>query len=297
MDSTLAGKTGINERKMQIFDKIHDMQDVLHALEKKGKTIGFVPTMGALHAGHLSLVQKAADENDIVVVSIFVNPTQFNNPDDLKNYPHTPEADEIMLKNIHVDFLFKPNVNEIYHGNESINEIPNVGRLGELMEGVHRRGHFSGVVQIVKRLFEIVRPTRAYFGEKDFQQLAIIRNMVNKIAMPVNIVPCQTIREENGLAMSSRNMRLTDDEKKAASEIFRALIYVKENTGKTNPQILIQEAIQKINSNAGLKVEYIEIADEENLEPVSDWKNHKSVRVFAAVFCNSIRLIDNIKLY
>ena len=165
------------------------------------------------------------------------------------------------------------------------------------MEGVHRRGHFSGVVQIVKRLFEIVRPTRAYFGEKDFQQLAIIRNMVNKIAMPVNIVPCQTIREENGLAMSSRNMRLTDDEKKAASEIFRALIYVKENTGKTNPQILIQEAIQKINSNAGLKVEYIEIADEENLEPVSDWKNHKSVRVFAAVFCNSIRLIDNIKLY
>ena len=282
---------------MLIFNEVSSFQEKLDELRKSGKTIGFVPTMGALHAGHISLVLKAASENDVVVVSIFVNPTQFNNLEDLKNYPKTPEKDHKMLEENKVDILFSPEVNEIYKGKENERDIIPLGQLEDVMEGEHRPGHFSGVVQIVSRLFEIVKPQKAYFGEKDFQQLAVIHYMTDLLRFPVEIIGCPTVREKSGLAMSSRNLRLSEEGLTIAAEISKALKYAQRHWQTNQPRSLKEEVISRIESTGELTIEYIELADEATLEKVVHWKNHKHVRCFAAVFCEEIRLIDNIRIF
>lgn len=282
---------------MLIFKEILTLSDHLASLRKNGKSIGFVPTMGALHQGHISLVHRAAAENDVVVSSIFVNPTQFNNPDDLKNYPRTPENDQQLLELNKVDILFSPTVEEIYDGRKSNYPELDLGLLGKVMEGTHRPGHFAGVVNVVSRLFEIVKPEKSYFGEKDFQQLAVIRFMTKEFGFSVRIIGCPTIREKNGLAMSSRNLRLSEKGREEASAIFSALNFAVKNRENHSPTELKKAVQRKIESVDSLTIEYIEIADEESLQPVADWNNLFHVRCFAAVLCENIRLIDNMRLY
>ena len=289
--------TSQKDENMVICDKINDLQDNLARLKMGKKRVGFVPTMGALHAGHASLIHKARSENDIVVVSIFVNPTQFTNQSDLKNYPRTPESDHQLLKNCNVDLLFSPAVSEIYPEGNAAKKFPDMGPISNVMEGVFRPGHFDGVVEIVWHLFEMVKPDFAYFGEKDFQQLAIIRKMVDVMHRSEKIVACKTVREANGLAMSSRNLRLTEKGREEASEIYRTLIYMKENRDRFSPGELKSEAIKRIQANPALKVEYVEIADEISLQPVTFWENNLHLRAFAAVYCEEIRLIDNLPLF
>ena len=281
---------------MLILNKISELSVYLEKHRSLKRKIGFVPTMGALHEGHISLVNKAKKENDIVVVSIFVNPTQFNNPEDLKNYPRTPKEDEKMLGENNVDIIFSPLVEEIYNPETIKKNVLELGQIADVMEGVHRPGHFDGVVQIVSKLFEIVKPQKAYFGEKDFQQLAVIRLMVNKIRFPVEIIACPTVREKSGLAMSSRNLKLSKNGLQDAAEISKTLFYVKENWKKFNPVDLKERAIEMIESSGKLKVEYVEISEEESLQPAKEWNPNKHIRCFAAVYCEEIRLIDNIQL-
>ena len=281
---------------MLIINKISELSVYLEKYRSQKKKIGFVPTMGALHKGHISLVNRAKKENDIVVVSIFVNPTQFNNPEDLKNYPRTPKEDEKMLRENNVDIIFSPIVEEIYNPDTIKKNVLELGQIADVMEGIHRPGHFDGVVQIVSKLFEIVKPQKAYFGEKDFQQLAVIRLMVNKIHFPVEIIACPTVREKSGLAMSSRNLKLSKKGLQDAVEISKTLFYVKENWKKFNPADIKERAIEMIESSGKLKVEYVEISEEESLQPINDWNPKKHFRCFAAVYCEDIRLIDNIQL-
>jgi pantoate--beta-alanine ligase len=251
--------------------------------------------MGALHAGHLSLVEKAKAENDRVYVSIFVNPTQFNNQSDLKNYPRTPEADIQLLTNAGVDFLFAPTVEEMYDKGLDHGKEIDLGDLEKVMEGEHRPGHFKGVVQVVSRLFDIVKPTTAYFGEKDFQQLAVIRKMTADLNYNIIIKGCPTKRESNGLAMSSRNLRLSEEERETAANIYKALCFVRDNWRTIGQEEAIRIGIEMINSHEPLKVEYLQIADAKDLQPVSDTQSDKEVRIFTAVFCGPVRLIDNIE--
>jgi pantoate--beta-alanine ligase len=281
---------------MQIFDKIQDFTNYMSKLRQQNLKIGFVPTMGALHSGHISLIEKAKKENDITAVSIFVNPTQFNNADDLKNYPKTPDEDIRMLKNCNTNILLTPSVQEMYSNNFQKEEILKLGSIAEVMEGVHRPGHFNGVVQVVSMLFQLVKPDRAYFGEKDFQQLAIIRYMTEKLKLPVKITGCPTVRESSGLAMSSRNLKLSKDELNEATAISKALFYVRDNRKNHSVDEIKKLAIAMIESSGKLKVEYVEIADEATLQAARDWNQFKSIRCFAAVFCNKVRLIDNVKL-
>lgn len=282
---------------MLIFNKVNELIAHLETIRLKNKKIGFVPTMGALHQGHISLVEKAKKQNDIVVVSIFVNPTQFNNTEDLKNYPRTPDEDRRMLIENNADIIFSPLVEEIYKPDSIKKRELQLGKIAEVMEGVYRPGHFVGVVQIVSKLFEIVRPQRAYFGEKDFQQLAIIRLMVRDFGFPVEIVACQTIREKSGIAMSSRNLKLSKQGLKDAVEIYKALIYVKKNWRHFQPEELKNKTLTMIESSGKLKVEYVEIVDEETLQPILNWDDHKHIRCFATVYCDKIRLIDNIQVF
>jgi pantoate--beta-alanine ligase len=277
---------------MLIFDKIAPLQKELKRLRSNGKKIGFVPTMGALHAGHLSLITSARESNDVVVASIFVNPTQFNNAEDLNNYPRTPEADIELLRKAGTDIVFIPPTDEIYNDSNRNEIIPEPGSIAEVMEGIHRPGHFKGVMMVVTRLFKIVEPINAYFGEKDYQQLAIIRFMVKELKQPVNIIACPTVREKNGLAMSSRNLRLTESEKKKAGVISESLNYISRNWNLSEEEKLIQNA-KKMIEQEGFKVEYIEVADSEKLQPAKKSPN-KKLRAFAAVFCGDVRLIDNI---
>lgn len=260
------------------------------------KTIGFVPTMGALHSGHLSLVRRALAENDVVVSSVFVNPTQFNNQNDLKAYPRMPEQDAKLLEQAGCHVLFMPDSAELYpKGIESENF--DFGLLGEVMEGKYRPGHFAGMATIVKRLFNLVTPTRAYFGEKDFQQLAIIRQLVKQEKLPIEIVGCSIEREADGLAMSSRNTRLNARQRVAASVIFESLQQLKEMVGEKELTKARVKTIENLNAHPELAVEYLEIADSETLQPVSSWNESKAPRAFVALFCGEVRLIDNIALY
>ena len=297
MNLTLGKNILLEEYKVLIFNKINNLTAHLERVRLPDKKIGFVPTMGALHQGHISLVEKAKKENDLVVISIFVNPSQFNNPDDLKNYPQTPVEDHLLLDKNKADIIFSPPVEEInnYSNTKKINS--DLGNLANVMEGIHRPGHFDGVIQIVSRLFDIVKPGRAYFGEKDFQQLTIIKLMTDKLKYPVEIIACPTIREESGLAMSSRNLKLSKEGLKNAAEISMVLNYVKDNHGKFPVDVLIKLATQMIESSGKLKVEYLEIADEETLQPVQSWEQYKHVRCFAAVYCEGVRLIDNVQLF
>jgi pantoate--beta-alanine ligase len=281
-------------KKMQIFRSKSELNAALNALRNRGKSIGFVPTMGALHEGHISLVKKAKEACDTVIVSIFVNPTQFNNATDLARYPRIPEKDLPMLEAAGTDILFMPEVTEMYpEGAVSSSTSLPLGALGEVMEGKHRPGHFGGVTTIVRKLFEAVGECKAFFGQKDFQQLAVVRFMVKHENLPVEIISCPIIREADGLAMSSRNMRLTPEQRKAALVLSRALFAVeREWRSKSIPEL--HELVNAImNEEPSVKLEYFEIADRDTLETATEKKN--AVACIAA-YVGEIRLIDNVIL-
>ncbi len=281
---------------MRVFTKKEEIQKHLRELKAKGQSIGFVPTMGALHQGHISLVQRSLEDNDVVVVSIFVNPTQFDNSEDLDKYPRTLERDTDLLSNVSADILvYAPTVQDIYE-NEVKSEHFSFGGLEFEMEGKFRAGHFDGVGTIVKRLFEIVEPDNAYFGEKDFQQLAIIKAMVKIHELPVNVVGCPIHRETNGLAMSSRNERLKPEYKKAAPFIYKTLKSAKKQFGTKSAKEVTEWVEKQFDKQEFLKLEYFTIADVETLKPVKRKSNKKKYRAFIAAYADDIRLIDNIAL-
>lgn len=276
---------------MKLVRTVEDLQqELMKAGHEQGP--GFVPTMGALHQGHLSLVKQAVAENKVVVVSIFVNPTQFNDPKDLERYPRTLEADLALLEPTGCSIVFAPAVHEIYP--EKDTRKFNFGDLEKVMEGRFRPGHFNGVAQVVSRLFEMVKPAKAYFGLKDFQQLAIIKNMVKQLQLPVEIVPCAIVREPGGLAMSSRNELLTSEQRENAVAISKTLFKAKELRGQKNVRELAEWVISEVNNNPFLEVEYFEIVDDEQLQPVKSWDDNSIKVGCIAVYCGKIRLIDNI---
>ena len=260
------------------------------------KSIGFVPTMGALHKGHLSLIHKCHQENDLVIVSIFVNPTQFDNINDLKKYPRSIKKDSRLIDTISNDIIiFNPNPEEIYCGNISSKNYT-FGGLEFEMEGKYRKGHFDGVGTILELLFNLIKPDNAYFGEKDFQQLQIVKKMVAKSNLEVEVIGCKIKRESDGLAMSSRNALLTKEQRENASLIFKVLSEVKEKVSSNTLDEIYAFVKAKFTSNPYLKLEYFQIADEETLTDVSNLLNAQKTRAFIAVFAGNVRLIDNIKL-
>ena len=278
---------------MKIIHPIKDLQTELSELKAQGKKVGLVPTMGALHAGHASLVKRSVNENDVTVVSVFVNPTQFNDKNDLVKYPRTLDADCKLLESCGVTFVFAPSVEEIYP--EPDTRRFSYAPLDTVMEGAFRPGHFNGVCQIVSKLFDIVKPHCAYFGEKDFQQLAIIREMVRQMKFDLEIVGCPIVREEDGLALSSRNARLSAEERENALNISRTLF--KSRTFATTHSVsetqkMVEDAIA---AAPGLRLEYFEIVDGNTLQKVGDWNDTSYVVGCITVFCGEVRLIDNIK--
>lgn len=278
---------------MKIIDTISELENQLQGYRHKGETIGLVPTMGALHQGHASLVERCVADNKISIVSLFVNPTQFNNKEDLKHYPRTPEKDHELLERLGVDYVFSPSVEEMYP--EEDKRVFDFGQLDKVMEGEFRPGHFNGVAQIVSKLFDIVKPDNAYFGEKDFQQLAIVKDMVRQLQMPVNIIGMPIVRESSGLAMSSRNQRLSEEQKKNASEVYKVLNESKLMIDKFIPYELVNYVSESINKVSGLKVEYFQIVDGDNLQPVTSWSDSDYIVGCIALFCGEVRLIDNIR--
>ena len=278
---------------MEIVHTIKDLQAALAALRAQGKTVGLVPTMGALHAGHASLVKRCVAENDAAVVSVFVNPTQFNDKNDLAKYPRTLDADCRLLEQCGAAFAFAPSVEEMYP--EPDTRQFSYAPLDTVMEGKYRPGHFNGVCQIVSKLFEVVKPDRAYFGEKDFQQLAIIREMVRQLKFPLQIVGCPIVREEDGLALSSRNARLSAEERKQALKISQTLFascdYAKSHT-VAETQKFVEDAIE---AAPGLRLEYFELVDGNTLQKIANWEDTSYAVGCITVFCGEVRLIDNIK--
>ncbi len=263
----------------------------IYAWKEAGLSIGFVPTMGALHQGHLSLIQKAAEQCDIVVCSIFVNPIQFNNPGDLEKYPITIEKDLDLLEETGCDLVFIPDTEEMYP--EPVKESYSFGSLEQVLEGACRPGHFNGVAVVVKRLFDIVMPDKAFFGEKDFQQLLIIKALVKQCSLPVEIVPCAIVREDDGLAMSSRNVRLTDHQRRNAPFLFETLKKAAAMGPSESVDAIVKWGNDQINNHPDFKPEYFCIADCELLQPVADKINHKSARLLVAAWMGDVRLIDN----
>ncbi|MBC7525030.1 MAG: pantoate--beta-alanine ligase [Flavobacterium sp.] len=279
---------------MLIFNKKTDLQHFLESKKSSTTTIGFVPTMGALHLGHLSLLKKSIFQNDITVISIFVNPTQFNNPDDLKKYPRTLDADVEKIKSVSENILiYAPDITDIYNDNATTTHF-NFDGLENQMEGKFRPGHFDGVGTVVKKLFEIVKPTNAYFGEKDFQQMQIIKKLVSKNKIPVNVIGCEIFREKNGLAMSSRNERLTNQEKEKASLIYKTLTQAKTLFSSKTAQKVGEYVTKEFKKHPEFELEYFEIADEATLKSCIRKNKNKKYRGFIAVFINKIRLIDTI---
>ena len=280
---------------MQVFHKIVELQNKLFEDRKNGKSVGLVPTMGALHEGHASLVKKSVKDNDVTVVSVFVNPTQFNDPKDLSSYPRDIEADCKLLEEVGADYVFTPSVEEMYPTPDTRHfEFPPISTV---MEGAHRPGHFSGVCQVVSRLFYITRPDKAYFGEKDWQQIAVVKAMVRSLNLNVKIVECPIIRDTDGLARSSRNALLSADEREIAPNIFKALKESIEYSKKHNISETHDYVVEKINSVNGLEVEYFEIVDGNTLQRVSDWNDSEYIVGCITVYCGKrpVRLIDHIK--
>ena len=281
---------------MEIIRTVNRLAQVVDAARRDGKTIGLVPTMGALHAGHKSLVDRARRENDVVVVSVFVNPTQFNNADDLRTYPPTEEADCAMLEGCGADYAFVPTPDEVYP--EPDNRVFDLGPVAEVMEGAMRPGHFNGVAQIVSKLFAWAKPTRAYFGEKDFQQIAVIRRMVELEGFDLEIVPCPIVRETDGLALSSRNVRLSPEARAIAPQIHRILAdsvdLKKQGYEADQVEKLTLDAINNID---GLEAEYYSIVDARTMQPISRWADAGDLGAAgcATVYCGGVRLIDNIR--
>jgi pantoate--beta-alanine ligase len=294
---------------MIIFNSIAELQKHLDSMREEQKKIGFVPTMGALHEGHISLIQAARQGSDHVISSIFVNPTQFNDLSDLEKYPRTMEADCRMLENAGCDSVFAPDIGEIYSPAELELKRRNVedkswtegkkvdfGLLDKVMEGALRPGHFNGVAQVVSKLFRIIRPDVAFFGRKDFQQLVIIKSMVKQLGMPVRIVSCPTLREPNGLAMSSRNERLSPGDREKAGMIYDTLCFLKQNSSSGDVEGLKRQALAMISSEPGLEPEYLEIVDPDTLLPLKGEKNLSGAVACIAVKLGSVRLIDNMTL-
>lgn len=281
---------------MLIFTENEALTTHLSSFKATKKSIGFVPTMGALHQGHLSLIDKSLQENDITVMSIFVNPTQFNNQEDLAKYPRTLENDVEKIKALNTSvIIFAPTVSDIYKENV-VSQKFEYDNLEHQMEGKHREGHFNGVGTIIKRLFEIIKPSNAYFGEKDFQQLQIVKKLVSKYVIPVNIIGCSIYREENGLAMSSRNERLSKQSREKAAIIFATLNEAKELFKVKSAKEVTEIVVNKFKKTSDFKLEYFEIADESNLLTCKRKDKNKSYRAFIAVFIEDIRLIDNISM-
>ena len=283
---------------MQIINTKQELVKQMAACVRQGKTIGFVPTMGALHAGHASLVKQACAENEVCVVSVFVNPTQFNNKEDLLKYPRNLTKDAELLADLGVHFVFAPTPEEMYSQDEMEQEFSfDFAGLDQVMEGKMRPGHFNGVVQVVSRLFDLVRPTNAYFGEKDFQQLAIIHHMVERSSLSdrytdLHIVDCPIVREASGLAMSSRNERLSVEEKQTAVAISQTLFASLQWAKTASVKEVQQRVIDTINAVDGLEVEYYEIVDKNTLQPTDNWDNAVGC---VTVYCGPVRLIDNIR--
>ena len=281
---------------MEIVRKVNNISELCSRAGEEGKTIGLVPTMGALHAGHISLIERARKENDIVVVSVFVNPTQFNNPDDLRTYPRTEEADCRKLEAAGVDYAFIPSVEEIYPKEDT--RVFDLGPVAEVMEGAMRPGHFNGVAQIVSRLFAMVNPTRAYFGEKDFQQIAVIRRMAELEGFDtIDIIACPIKREEDGLAMSSRNVRLTPRQREIAPNIHAILVESTKLAGELTLDETIKYVVDKINSFEEMEVEYYQIVNPLTMQPIKQWSEATAGESVGCitVYLGDVRLIDNIK--
>ena len=280
---------------MQIFEKIPALNQTLNRLRSDNVKIGFVPTMGAIHNGHISLINKALEENEQVVCSIYVNPKQFNNQEDLKNYPRTLKEDVELIQSTNCNILFVPSTEEIYPP-EEIQPEYDFGHLDKIMEGLHRPGHFQGVGAVIQRLFEIIKPQRAYFGSKDYQQVAIIRKLTENLNLSVKIVSCPTQREPDGLAMSSRNKNLTGEARKMAPHIYSILNLSKEKANSFSIEELKQWVEKEINNTSFLKLDYFELADAETLIPLKNWNPPGNNIACIAVFAGKIRLIDNIIL-
>lgn len=279
---------------MLIIKEAGELEQYVARAKNNGRCIGFVPTMGALHRGHLSLVERCVKENDESVVSVFVNPTQFNNANDLATYPRTEEEDARLLAEAGVSVVFMPSVEAVYpDGTERDHEF-DLGAAAEVMEGKYRPGHFQGVAQVVSRLFLLVRPDRAYFGEKDFQQIAVIRNMVKSEGIDVEIVACPIKRADDGLALSSRNALLTPEQRKAAPEIHAALMESKAYMLDHSLQATRETVVDRLNSVPGMRVEYFEIVDAETMQPIDDWAEAHWIVGCITVYCGAVRLIDNI---
>ena len=278
---------------MEIIKTVNGLRSRLDSLRAQGGSIGLVPTMGALHAGHGSLVDRARRENDVVVVSVFVNPTQFNNPQDLATYPRTLDADCAMLESKGVDIVFAPEVAEIYP--EKDDRVFDLGPVAEVMEGAMRPGHFNGVAQIVSRLFDYVRPTRAYFGEKDFQQIAVIRRMVELEGFDIDIVACPIKREADGLALSSRNVRLTPHQREVAPNIHRILEESRDYYLALSVDEVRHKVIDAINAYPEMEVEYYDIVNAADMQPITEWSQCADAVGCITVYLGDVRLIDNIK--
>ena len=277
---------------MKLVKTLLELQSLLASYRKKDKTIGFVPTMGALHNGHLSLIKYSKEKTDITLCSIFVNPTQFNDKKDYEKYPQTPEQDIEMLEEVQCDLVFMPSYDEVYAND--IQDNFTFGSLETVMEGAFRPGHFAGVAQIVSRLFRMVQPDIAFFGQKDFQQYVIIKDLVKQMQLPIQIEACPIVREESGLAMSSRNQRLSDKEKKEAANIYKTLQKAQQLVLQKTPQELKKWVENEIEKSKGLELEYFDIVDDVDLQSISSWKDKGKKVGCIAVFCGNVRLIDNI---
>lgn len=277
---------------MKTVYTVNELKQELASVDMNG--VGFVPTMGALHAGHRSLVEKARKECETVVVSVFVNPTQFNDKNDLKHYPRTPEADEALLKEAGADIVFMPSVEEVYP--EPDTRIFDFGQIDKVMEGATRPGHFNGVAQVVSRLFDMVNPAKAYFGEKDFQQIAVIKAMVKQLGLDVEIVECPIIRGEDGLALSSRNTLLTVEHRAAAPHIYATIKQCAEKMQTMTPVELCEWVKLEVESNPLLKVIYFQAVDALSMQQISAWEESERVQGCIAVQAGDIRLIDNIRI-
>jgi pantoate--beta-alanine ligase len=279
---------------MKIAYTQKELSELLQELSEAGSSTGFVPTMGALHQGHISLVRRAAAENDVVTCSIFVNPLQFNNPNDLLTYPRQVEKDLDMLKDAGCGLVFLPGNDEMYP--EAVEKVYDLGILDLLMEGGHRPGHFNGVAVVVERLFTMMQPDRAYFGEKDYQQIMVIREMLKQTGLPVEIVPCPIIREADGLAMSSRNQRLSPEQRVHAPLIHSVLLRVKEEFGKRDAEELVSWAFRIFDQDKWFDPEYVEIRNEDTLEIIKGQTRVPGARAFVAAAMGDVRLIDNMSL-
>jgi len=281
---------------MLIYKTAQELRAYLERTENADKQVGFVPTMGALHQGHLNLISRSVEENDITVCSIFVNPTQFNNADDLEKYPRIPERDFELLQSVGCDAVYYPDVNDIYPNGPVTREYP-LGEIVEPMDGKFRPGHFQGVATVVHILLDKVRPHRAYFGKKDYQQLLVIRRLVEAENLPVEIVGCPITREDDGLAMSSRNLRLDENQRRNAVSISKALFWIRENAMTYSVPTLIEKGREMIEKDTGLELEYLEIRHANTLTELTEINPGTPSRAFTAAFCGDIRLIDNVSLF